>query len=53
MEQLIVSYGLAAIFVLMLAESACMPIPSEVTMLLGGALAAGAVGCSTGRPTRV
>lgn len=43
MEQLIVSYGLAAIFVLMLAESACMPIPSEVTMLLGGALAAGAV----------
>jgi membrane protein DedA with SNARE-associated domain len=27
-----------AIFVLMLLESACVPIPSEVTMLFGGAL---------------
>ncbi|MFI7664476.1 DedA family protein [Nocardia sp. NPDC049526] len=43
MQQFILSYGLAAIFVLMVAESACIPIPSEVTMLLGGALAAGAV----------
>ncbi|MFD6160606.1 DedA family protein [Nocardia sp. NPDC060256] len=43
MQQFIISYGLIAIFVLMLAESACIPIPSEVTMLLGGALAAGAV----------
>ena len=43
MQQLILTYGLAAIFVLMAAESACIPIPSEVTMLLGGALAAGAV----------
>ncbi|WP_040698981.1 DedA family protein, partial [Nocardia vinacea] len=43
MQQFILSYGLAAIFVLMLAESACIPIPSEVTMLLGGALAGGAV----------
>ena len=25
-------------------ESACIPVPSEVTMLLGGALAAGAIG---------
>ena len=31
-------YGLVAIFVLMLLESACIPIPSEVTMLFGGAL---------------
>jgi membrane protein DedA with SNARE-associated domain len=31
------------VFLLMLAESACIPIPSEVTMLFGGALAAGAV----------
>lgn len=43
MQQLIVTYGLAAVFVLMVAESACIPIPSEVTMLLGGALAGGAV----------
>jgi membrane protein DedA with SNARE-associated domain len=33
------NYGYLAIFVLMVAESACIPIPSEVTMLLGGALA--------------
>jgi membrane protein DedA with SNARE-associated domain len=34
----IVRYGYLAIFVLMLLESACIPIPSEVTMLFGGAL---------------
>ncbi len=43
MEHVILSYGLIAVFILMVAESACIPIPSEVTMLLGGALAAGAV----------
>ncbi|GAB3207795.1 DedA family protein [Nocardia tengchongensis] len=43
MQQVIISYGLVAILLLMAAESACIPIPSEVTMLLGGALAAGAV----------
>ena len=31
-------HGLAAIFLLMLLESACIPFPSEVTMLFGGAL---------------
>jgi membrane protein DedA with SNARE-associated domain len=36
----ILRYGYAAIFLLMLLESACVPIPSEVTMLFGGALAA-------------
>jgi membrane protein DedA with SNARE-associated domain len=36
-------YGYLAIFLLMLAESACIPFPSEVTMPFGGALAAGAV----------
>jgi LPXTG-motif cell wall-anchored protein len=36
-------YGYLAVFVLMLAESACVPIPSEVIMMFGGALAAGAV----------
>lgn len=30
------SLGLAGIFVLMLAESACIPIPSEATMLFAG-----------------
>jgi membrane protein DedA with SNARE-associated domain len=37
-----VQYGYVAVFVLMLLESACVPIPSEVTMLFGGAL------CSAG-----
>jgi membrane protein DedA with SNARE-associated domain len=35
----IVANGYVAVFVLMLLESACVPIPSEVTMLVGGALA--------------
>jgi len=42
-QQFIADYGYLAIFVLMLAESACIPVPSELTMLFGGALAAGAV----------
>lgn len=40
MQHLITSGGYAAIFALMIAESACIPVPSEVIMLLGGALAA-------------
>jgi membrane protein DedA with SNARE-associated domain len=40
MEDWIVSYGYVAIFLLMLAESACIPFPSEVTMLVGGWYAA-------------
>ncbi len=43
MQQLIATYGYAAIFVLMAAESACIPIPSELIMTFGGALAASAV----------
>jgi membrane protein DedA with SNARE-associated domain len=35
----VAGYGYVAVFVLMLFESACIPIPSEVTMLFGGALA--------------
>ena len=35
-------YGYAGVFVLMVLESACIPIPSEVTMLFGGALATAA-----------
>ena len=43
MEQFIAAYGVAAVFVLMVAESACLPVPSELVMLFGGALSAGAV----------
>ena len=43
MQQFISSYGYLAIFILMLAESACIPVPSELTMLFAGALSAGAV----------
>jgi membrane protein DedA with SNARE-associated domain len=42
-QHFITTYGIAAVFVLMLAESACIPVPSELIMLLGGALSAGAV----------
>jgi membrane protein DedA with SNARE-associated domain len=36
MERWVTDFGYAAIFLLMLAESACIPFPSEVTMLVGG-----------------
>jgi membrane protein DedA with SNARE-associated domain len=42
-QHFIATYGYAAIFVLMVAESACIPVPSELIMTFGGALAAGAV----------
>jgi membrane protein DedA with SNARE-associated domain len=42
-QNLIATYGLLAVVVLMAAESACIPVPSELTMLFAGALAAGAV----------
>ena len=42
-QHFITQYGYLAVFLLMLAESACIPIPSELIMLFGGALAAGAV----------
>ena len=37
----IASYGYLAVFFLMVAESACIPVPSEAIMLLGGALSSG------------
>ena len=40
MEEWVTSYGYVAIFLLMLAESALIPFPSEVTMLVGGWYAA-------------
>jgi len=43
MQHLIANYGLLAVWALMAAESACIPVPSEVTMLFAGALAAGAI----------
>jgi membrane protein DedA with SNARE-associated domain len=38
MEQFLEHWGYLAIFLLTLLESACIPIPSEVTLGLGGAL---------------
>jgi membrane protein DedA with SNARE-associated domain len=43
MQHFIATYGYLAVFILMVAESACIPVPSELIMTLGGALAAGAV----------
>jgi membrane protein DedA with SNARE-associated domain len=40
MEEWVTQYGYLAIFLLMAAESACIPFPSEVTMLVGGWYAA-------------
>ena len=42
-QHFISSYGYLAILLLMTAESACIPVPSELTMPFGGAIAAGAV----------
>jgi membrane protein DedA with SNARE-associated domain len=39
-EHFISSWGYVAVFVLMLGESACVPIPSEVIMSFAGALVA-------------
>jgi membrane protein DedA with SNARE-associated domain len=39
-QHLISSVGYAAVFLLMVAESACIPLPSELTMTFAGALAA-------------
>ncbi len=47
MEHFLVSeiskHGYLAIFLLMTLESACIPVPSEVVMVFGGALASGVV----------
>jgi membrane protein DedA with SNARE-associated domain len=42
------NYGYLAVFVLMVLESACIPIPSEVTMLFGGAAANATFAASVG-----
>jgi membrane protein DedA with SNARE-associated domain len=38
MTEVIGDYGYYAVFILMVLESACIPIPSEVTMVFGGFL---------------
>lgn len=47
MEHLVITqisqHGYLAIFILMVLESACIPIPSEAIMMFGGALAGGVV----------
>ena len=40
MENFIASWGYIAVFVLMVAESACIPVPSELIMTFAGVLAA-------------
>ena len=40
----ILKHGYEAVFVLMVLESACIPIPSEVVLLFGGAFSTAAVG---------
>ncbi|MDA8272122.1 MAG: DedA family protein [Actinomycetota bacterium] len=40
MENFITSWGYIAVFVLMVAESACIPVPSELIMTFAGVLAA-------------
>src|SRR5919112_5009964 len=37
-QQTVGDYGLPAVFVLMVLESMCIPIPSEVTMMFAGFL---------------
>src|SRR5438105_3219798 len=40
--------GYLAVFVLMVLESACVPIPSEITMVFGGALASATFAATLG-----
>jgi membrane protein DedA with SNARE-associated domain len=47
----VLHYGYLAVFVLMVLESACIPVPSEVTMLFGGALANASFLASLGQPS--
>ena len=48
----ILRYGYLAVFVLMVLESACIPVPSEVTMLFGGALANASFVAGVGQGSR-
>jgi membrane protein DedA with SNARE-associated domain len=48
MQHFLLVHGYLAVFVLMLASSACIPVPSEVVLVLGGALASDAVAAELG-----
>jgi membrane protein DedA with SNARE-associated domain len=48
LKSFVVDHGLLAVFVLMTVESCGIPIPSEVTMPVAGAFAAGALGVDHG-----
>lgn len=43
MQSFVQNYGYLALFILAIAESACIPIPSEVTFVVAGALCTAAV----------
>lgn len=43
MQSFVQNYGYIALFILAIAESACIPIPSEVTFVVAGALCTAAV----------
>ena len=43
MQHLIAICGYAVAFLLMVAESACIPVPSELIMTFGGAPTAGVI----------
>jgi membrane protein DedA with SNARE-associated domain len=49
----VADHGYWAVFVLMVLESACIPIPSEVTMLFGGALASAAFVAGEAEPLTI
>src|SRR6266700_3729320 len=52
LETTVATHGYLAVFLLMAVGSACVPIPSEVVMLFGGALAsAGFAGQALGDPS--
>jgi membrane protein DedA with SNARE-associated domain len=47
-QSFILHWGYLAVFLFSVAESACVPIPSEITLGLGGAAASGAVFLNNG-----
>lgn len=54
MQNFLLNHGYLAIFVLQLVSSACIPIPSELTLLLGGALCSSGYAASQhGKPLNV
>ena len=48
MQHYLITYGYLAVFVLTVLESACFPIPSEVTLAFGGALCSASFAASSG-----